>query len=306
METKSTDTGIEEKQNIFVKVIIIIAVIVFAFGVYIAFFPIAKWGIHYSNDGFVSAIFSLIGAVLFFGALVYQIKEYQNQLTELKLSVEAQTASSIAMQEQKEIMLQANNRELILSLIDKLIDYMENNKINGFIESTLNNCFKSTYVSQTNISNSDVNDYETIDTAMNSFYKSFKESFNKNHEDNKFKIRSFIIQIEGILNIIKNIKEIDEKVALTQLLMSNIKVVGITYYLTWRMNKMSFNRISFEWQKTASSYLFNSIDKSYINFKAYSVKDQENIEMLDKELKQQFINNGIFVLYQEQELRKNH
>ncbi|HQN92684.1 MAG TPA: hypothetical protein PLQ09_01075 [Prolixibacteraceae bacterium] len=129
MNRNNTKDQHEVKHNYFVTVIIIFAVVLFAFGVYIAFFPIEKWGIKFSNDGFVSAIFSLIGAVLFFGALIYQIKEYQNQLKELKLSVEAQTKSGNELEAQRIILIQQNYQKLIFELLKELDLYRNINEV---------------------------------------------------------------------------------------------------------------------------------------------------------------------------------
>ena len=58
-----------------------------------------------NNYGFVGAIFRLSGIILYFTALMYQIKEYTLQVVELEKSVQAQTKSSTHLTSKKDCCL---------------------------------------------------------------------------------------------------------------------------------------------------------------------------------------------------------
>lgn len=59
--------------------------------------------IKFIDSNFIGSWFALAGVFIFAATLFYQIKEYKLQIEELKKSVEAQTNTSKALEEQKEI-----------------------------------------------------------------------------------------------------------------------------------------------------------------------------------------------------------
>lgn len=108
------------------------------FGILIAFIDLKIFCIDLKNDGYVGAIFSLAGILLYFTALMYQIKEYQLQVVELKKSVQAQTKSSEALDEQKRILIEQNNNSLIFGMIESFNDFKERNNIQKVINELVN------------------------------------------------------------------------------------------------------------------------------------------------------------------------
>jgi hypothetical protein len=98
-------------------------------GIFFAFVDLEGLNIHIKNSGYVGAVFSLSGVLLYFTALMYQIKEYQLQVKELTKSVEAQTKSSKTLDEQKELLLEQNTNALIFGMIDSFNKFKERNKI---------------------------------------------------------------------------------------------------------------------------------------------------------------------------------
>ncbi len=97
--------------------IYILAPILLLTGILIGFHDLDKIGLKEKNDGYVTALFSLTAVSLYFAALMYQIKEYKLQIIELKKSVEAQTTSSKAQEEQKQILLEQSFTNLIFRLM---------------------------------------------------------------------------------------------------------------------------------------------------------------------------------------------
>lgn len=118
--------------------IMIFAGLLLLTGITIAFISLSKLKLEFNNSGYVSAIFSLSGVLLYFAALMYQIKEYKLQVEELKKSVEAQTKSSNALDEQKRILLEQNANSLIFGMIDNFNSFKERNTThfitNGIVE----------------------------------------------------------------------------------------------------------------------------------------------------------------------------
>ena len=98
-------------------VIYILAPILLIAGLLVGFLDLGRIGLKVMNDGYVTAIFSLTAVILYFAALMYQIKEYKLQIVELRKSVEAQTISSKALEEQKQILLEQSFTNLIFSLM---------------------------------------------------------------------------------------------------------------------------------------------------------------------------------------------
>jgi len=110
--------------------IIISSVILLIIGITFSFIPLENIGIEVTNDGYVGAIFSLTSVILFFGALVYQIREYKNQLLELQNSVEAQKKSGNELEAQRKILIQQNYQKLIFELLKELDLFKSQNEVN--------------------------------------------------------------------------------------------------------------------------------------------------------------------------------
>jgi hypothetical protein len=122
------------------KTIEILAVIVAVLAFALAFVPLTDIGIQLDNHGFVAALLSLSSLLLFYSALRYQIREYKLQYIELKNSVEAQTKSSKALEDQKDILLDQKRiaqeqklNELIFHHINAANDYCRNHGINKLL-----------------------------------------------------------------------------------------------------------------------------------------------------------------------------
>lgn len=114
--------------------LIVFSFILVGFGLVLAFVDLESFGVNNNNHGFVSAIFSLSGIILFFTALIYQIKEYSLQVIELKKSVEAQTKSSEALDEQKRLLLEQNSNSLIFGMIESFNAFKERNKTQQVVD----------------------------------------------------------------------------------------------------------------------------------------------------------------------------
>lgn len=110
-----------------VNILIGFAILSIVLGIFIAFFDLERICIKIKNDGYVVGLFSLSGIILYFAALMYQIKEYKLQVIELRKSVEAQTKSSEALDEQKNILLEQNINSLIFGLIDNFNNFKVKN-----------------------------------------------------------------------------------------------------------------------------------------------------------------------------------
>ncbi|MDZ7775282.1 MAG: hypothetical protein U5L09_06540 [Bacteroidales bacterium] len=98
-------------------IIYLVAPILLALGLLVGFLDLKKIGLKEMNDGYVTAIFSLTAVFLYFAAIMYQIKEYKLQIIELRKSVKAQTISSKALEEQKQILLEQSFTNLIFKLM---------------------------------------------------------------------------------------------------------------------------------------------------------------------------------------------
>lgn len=120
-----------------VKILIGAAFFLIIVGISFAFLDLKCLGIVNNNDGYVTAIFSLSGVLLFFSALMYQIKEYRLQITELKESVKAQTKSSETLDEQKLILIEQNINNLIFGMINNFNDFRAKRNIQKDIEKLI-------------------------------------------------------------------------------------------------------------------------------------------------------------------------
>ncbi len=121
--------------------IISFAIFFAALGFVIAFVNLEQYCIVEKNDGYVGAFFALAGVLLYFAALMYQIKEYKLQVEELKKSVEAQTKSSTELEgqrrileKQKTILIEQNGNNLIFKNIDYFNEFKQRNKTQECIE----------------------------------------------------------------------------------------------------------------------------------------------------------------------------
>ena len=91
-----------------------------------------------SNSEFVTAFFTLTGVILYFSALIYQIKEYRLQIDEMRKSVEAQTKSSEALDKQNKILLEQNDKQLILTNINYFNEFKFRNNIDEMMKALVN------------------------------------------------------------------------------------------------------------------------------------------------------------------------
>ncbi|NOZ45842.1 MAG: hypothetical protein GXO79_03580 [Chlorobi bacterium] len=118
-----------------IKISISFSVIFIITGIIIAFIDLSTYCIYIKNDGYVGAFFSLSGIVLYFTALMYQIKEYKLQVIELRKSVEAQTKSSEALENQKNILIEQNTNNLIFGMINSFNNFKKQNNTQSLIDN---------------------------------------------------------------------------------------------------------------------------------------------------------------------------
>ena len=123
--------------KILLNLIIVLASILLLTGVIFSFINLDIVKIKINNSGYVAAIFSMSGVLLYFAALMYQIKEYKLQVEELKKSVQAQTKSSEALDEQKRILIEQNANSLIFEMIESFNSFKERNKMYSMIHELI-------------------------------------------------------------------------------------------------------------------------------------------------------------------------
>jgi len=90
------------------------------------------------SSEFTSSFFTLAGVILYFSALIYQIKEYRLQIEEMRKSVEAQTKSSEALDKQNKILLEQNDKQLILTNINYFNEFKFRNNIDEMMKTLVN------------------------------------------------------------------------------------------------------------------------------------------------------------------------
>ncbi len=113
---------------------IIIAFVMICIGIIFAFVDLQGLHIHVKNSGYVGAVFSLSGVLLYFTALMYQIKEYQLQVLEMRKTLREQAKSNAILAEQKNILLEQNTNALIFGMIDSFNEFKKRNDIQGLVE----------------------------------------------------------------------------------------------------------------------------------------------------------------------------
>ena len=122
------------RTNIFLITLFILAVICIIIGLVFPFFNCGLLSNKYDNSEYISALFSLASVILFFAALMYQLREYKKQNAELTKSIQAQIKSSEALDEQKRILLEQNTNSLIFGMIDSFNLFRERNKTQIIID----------------------------------------------------------------------------------------------------------------------------------------------------------------------------
>lgn len=168
--------------KILLNIFIVIAFILILFGFIIAFIDLTRFDIRINNDGYVGAILSLAGIILFFTALMYQIKEYHMQAEELKKSVKAQTKSSEALDEQKRLLIEQNTNTLIFGMINGFNDFKERNNTQEIINEIVD-YYKLVFALKwkKNLKNKGLNKKELNERFANDIKETFSESIIK-HE----------------------------------------------------------------------------------------------------------------------------
>lgn len=110
-------------------------------GIIFFFINLNSLRINTDNSEYVSALFSLSGVLILFAALLFQSKEYRLQVIELKKSVQAQTKSSEALDEQKKILLEQNINNILFGMIDSFNLFKERHKSQLIIDKWHNECY---------------------------------------------------------------------------------------------------------------------------------------------------------------------
>lgn len=164
------------------KRLMITALVMIFFGILFAFIHLDSIYIKTNNDGYVSAIFSLSGILLYFTALMYQIKEYKLQVVELRKSVEAQTKSSEALDEQKRILLEQNTNNLIFGFIESFNTFKARNNTDEILNRVVIEFQNQVYnylpntLQINNSENSDFNSFVAI--SIKERFSSFISTYN--------------------------------------------------------------------------------------------------------------------------------
>lgn len=130
-----------KKQSLALWLLLPFAGLFFLLGIYIFFFAKPSSQGYYDSN-LIAACFSLSGVFIFAATLFYQIKEYKLQIEELKRSVDAQTKTSIAleeqnklMMEQKAIMIEQTRNDLVFNVIERFNTYKEREDIQKSIRT---------------------------------------------------------------------------------------------------------------------------------------------------------------------------
>lgn len=178
----------KRKDEVMIKWLVIIAfIIIFISGV-IAFIDLEEFCIKDENDGYVAALFSLSGVIIFYSALRYQIKEYKLQVIELKKSVEAQVKSSEALEEQRKLLLEQNSYSFIFGVIKSFNEFKERNEIYKCIDELVG-FYQSLYALrwQKNLNNLRLNKTELNKEFAKEISKFFSDTIYKHHQYELFK-----------------------------------------------------------------------------------------------------------------------
>lgn len=164
------------------------------------------------NSEYVSALFSLSGVILFFAALLYQIKEYKLQVIELRKSVEAQTKSSEALDDQKKILLEQNINNILFGMIDGFNLFKERNDYQTIVNKWYDECYSILMIRWQELSKSPYIDNSEFNIL---FAKDTKEwisgllvNFEKHYELKKyvqFAYNVLYLIDENLSNITRNI-----------------------------------------------------------------------------------------------------
>ena len=119
----------------------ILAPILFTVGIFLAFIDPQDIGLEVNSDGFVAAMFSLVAVVLYFVALMYQKKEFQENQQKLKESIKNQ-------EKQTQIIIDQNFAGLFFNLNKDFNQFkVDNNLINIFekLKSSISKDVKRLY-----------------------------------------------------------------------------------------------------------------------------------------------------------------
>jgi len=134
----------ENKLSVRHVILLIIAGIFLIIGIVLGFTNLNVIGLKKENHGYVSALFSISGVILYFTALLYQIKQYKLQVIELRKSIEAQTKSSFELEEQRKILeeqkgvlIKQNASAQIINAIDSFNQFKSRNGVYELIEKFL-------------------------------------------------------------------------------------------------------------------------------------------------------------------------
>lgn len=113
------------------------AILLVLFGILIAFVDLNTFCLKKENADYIGVIFSLSGILLYFTALMYQIKEYKAQIKEFKKSVEAQTKSSSVLDEQKQLLIEQNITNMIFGFFNQFNEFRNRNNTQEAISNLL-------------------------------------------------------------------------------------------------------------------------------------------------------------------------
>lgn len=160
--------------------IVLLAIVFIILGITFAFIELKCLGIMLENSEYVGALFALSGVFLFFAALLYQIKEYRLQVVELKKSVEAQTKSSEALDEQKKILLEQNINNILFGMIDSFNLFKVRNDSQAMINKWYEECYSILIIRWRELSYNQSLDHLSFNTQ---FAKDIKELISKHLEN---------------------------------------------------------------------------------------------------------------------------
>lgn len=234
---------------------------------------------NFFDSNFLAACFSLAGVFLFFGALVYQIQEFELQRTIFEETMKAQKKTSEELEKQKEILLQQSTEQFLFNYITNYNNFKNRVEVQNKIEVfnlLLFDKMKNTY------------DYHNMTMSYDKLYgegclanfliHASKGEFN---DDKSGTLKSFI---EFTYNIFDKIAELENKdvkkwgkVFLYNQLSSY--EVFLIYFSQYFDNLNLTNEI-FEWKNSTVYQLVGYLSKTNENFK----KDKIDISKLIDDL----------------------
>lgn len=154
------------------------------------------------DSNFVGACFSLAGVLMFCAALIYQVKEYKAQVKELNNTSVALDEQKRIMLEQKEIMINQNINDYLFSIIENFNKFKAREEIQQSIKHYYT-IFYSTF-------HNELNSGKYVEFDYKLFSSIFIESNNLSLKNNSY-LQDYIQFAFNIFEIIENKTKYNEE-----------------------------------------------------------------------------------------------